>query len=153
MRGGSGADELLRQTKDAASQLRSATRRAKSDVANKLLSMFLHELSRNVSRNWAIRVDSEEYERQVRGRFENRCPYCQGDLTNAEAVIEHLDGMTAIAQVFTCRGMYWLRAERAMGRKDETTRSECCPSPAAGEGREDSVFSRRVSGIRAGSGV
>jgi hypothetical protein len=29
--------------KDASSQLRNATRRAKSDVANKLISMFLHE--------------------------------------------------------------------------------------------------------------
>jgi len=35
--------------KDPASRLRSATRRAKSDVANKLISMCLHEFSRSIS--------------------------------------------------------------------------------------------------------
>lgn len=78
---------------DPCSQLRSATRRAKSDVANKLVSMFLHELSRRVSQDWRIRVDSEEYEHLVRECFANRCPYCSCDLANTIAVIEHLDGM------------------------------------------------------------
>jgi hypothetical protein len=45
--------------KDPTSQLRSATRRAKSDVANKLVSMFLHELSRRMSRTWRMTADSE----------------------------------------------------------------------------------------------
>jgi len=62
--------------RDPASQLRSATRRAKSDVANKLISMFLHELSRRISQGWKIQIDSQEYEKLVRDRF-----------------IEHLDGM------------------------------------------------------------
>jgi len=66
--------------KDPTSQLRSATRRAKSDVANKLVSMFLHELSRRISRTWRMAADSEEYERVVRERFENRCPYCSCDI-------------------------------------------------------------------------
>jgi hypothetical protein len=79
--------------KDPTSQLRSATRRAKSDVANKLISMFLHELSRKISQDWRIKIDSEEYEELVRGRFSNRCPYCSCELTNAVSVIEHLDGM------------------------------------------------------------
>ena len=79
--------------KDPTSQLRSATRRAKSDVANKLISMFLHELSRKISRNWTTKVESEEYERVVRGLFSNRCPYCSRDLADAGSVIEHLDGM------------------------------------------------------------
>jgi hypothetical protein len=74
-------------------KLRSATRRAKSDVANKLISMCLHELSRRISQSWPIKVDGEEYERLVRERFNNQCPYCSCDLTNAESVIEHLDGM------------------------------------------------------------
>jgi hypothetical protein len=78
---------------DATSQLRSATRRAKSDVANKLISMFLHELSRRISQTWEIRVDSEEYEGLVRQRFDNRCPYCGRDLSDTQCVIEHLDGM------------------------------------------------------------
>ena len=78
---------------DPTSQLRSATRRAKSDVANKLISMFLHELSRKIARDWKIRIDSEEYAQLVRERFKNQCPYCSCDLTETVSVIEHLDGM------------------------------------------------------------
>lgn len=78
---------------DPTSQLRSATRRAKSDVANKLVSMFLHELSRKVGQHWPIKVDSEEYERIVRECFSNKCPYCSCDLAKVACVIEHLDGM------------------------------------------------------------
>ena len=79
--------------KDPTAQLRSATRRAKSDVANKLISMFLHELSRRVSENWPIKVDGEEYEELVRKWFNNRCPYCCRNLADTVSVIEHLDGM------------------------------------------------------------
>lgn len=79
--------------KDPTSKLRSATRRAKSDVANKLISMFLHELSRRISQKWPVRVDSEEYENLVRERFHNLCPYCSCDLMKTECVIEHLDAM------------------------------------------------------------
>ena len=78
---------------DASSQLRSATRRAKSDVANKLISMFLHELSRRISQTWQVRVDSDEYSDLVRQCFENRCPYCERSLDETQCVIEHLDGM------------------------------------------------------------
>jgi len=55
--------------------------------------MFLHEISRRVSENWPIRVDSEEYELLVRQTFDNKCPYCRRDLVAPESVIEHLDGM------------------------------------------------------------
>jgi len=79
--------------KDPTSQLRSATRRAKSDVANKLISMFLHELSRRISEDWPIKVDSEEYEELVRKCFNNCCPYCSRNLADTVSVIEHLDGM------------------------------------------------------------
>jgi hypothetical protein len=79
--------------KDPTSQLRSATRRAKSDVANKLVSMFLHELSRRISEGWPIKIDSEEYEEHVRGWFNNRCPYCSCNLVDTISVVEHLDGM------------------------------------------------------------
>src|SRR5256885_1023795 len=78
---------------DPTSQLRTATRRAKSDVANKLVSMFLHELSRRISQKWPIKVDSEEYGELVRRLFNNRCPYCSRELAETVAVIEHLDGM------------------------------------------------------------
>ncbi|MFZ0964767.1 MAG: HNH endonuclease signature motif containing protein [Terriglobia bacterium] len=79
--------------KDPTSQLRSATRRAKSDVANKLISMFLHELSRRVSQDWPIKIGSEDYEKLVRERFNNRCPYCLINLAETAPVVEHLDGM------------------------------------------------------------
>jgi len=82
--------------RDPTGQLRSATRRAKSDVANKLVSMFLHELSRRVSRNWPMKVGGSEYEALVRQWFNNRCPYCLCDLAKNQAVIEHLDGMNRI---------------------------------------------------------
>jgi len=87
------ASSGLKPLKDPTYQLRSATRRAKSDVANKLVSMFLHELSRRISRSWPVRVDGEEYEKLVRERFGNRCPYCSCDLAETASVIEHLDGM------------------------------------------------------------
>lgn len=79
--------------KDPTGQLRSATRRAKSDVANKLVSMFLHELSRRVSRSWSVRVDGDEYGRLVRQCFDNQCPYCLCNLGENQSVVEHLDGM------------------------------------------------------------
>jgi len=79
--------------KDPTSQLRSATRRAKSDVANKLVSMFLHELSRRISQEWSVKVDGESYAELVRKLFGNRCPYCTLNLADTVSVIEHLDGM------------------------------------------------------------
>lgn len=79
--------------KDPTSKLRTATRREKSDVANKLISMFLHELSRKICREWGVRVDGEEYGGLVRQAFGNRCPYCLRDLAEATTVVEHLDGM------------------------------------------------------------
>jgi hypothetical protein len=79
--------------KDPTSQLRSATRRAKSDVANKLISMFLHELSRRITEDWPVKVDGKEYEELVRKLFNNKCPYCSRDLAGTASVIEHLDGM------------------------------------------------------------
>ena len=79
--------------KDSTSLLRSATRRAKSDVANKLVSMFLHELSRAITEDWPIKVNDEEYGAQVRKWFKNECPYCSSKLAETISVVEHLDGM------------------------------------------------------------
>jgi hypothetical protein len=79
--------------KDPTSLLRSATRRAKSDVANKLISMFLHELSRTASKGWSMRVESDAYAEIVRLAFDNHCPYCNADLVTVVPVVEHLDGM------------------------------------------------------------
>jgi hypothetical protein len=55
--------------------------------------MFLHELSRRISRDWSIKIDSSEYGDLVRRHFANRCPYCSRELDVVTSIIEHLDGM------------------------------------------------------------
>lgn len=78
---------------DPIAKLRTPTQRAKSDVANKLVSMFLHELSRKVRQTWPLKIESDEYAQFVRSTFGDYCPYCRCDLTIAETVVEHLDGL------------------------------------------------------------
>jgi hypothetical protein len=102
---------------DPTSQLRSATRRAKSDVANKLISMCLHELSRKISEGWPIKVDGEEYERLAREKFGNRCPYCSCDLSATAAVIEHLDGMNRYRAGLHVPGNVLVACRRCNGEK------------------------------------
>jgi len=108
---------VRKEVNDAATQLRSATRRAKSDVANKLVSMFLHELSRRVSENWVVRVDGEEYEKLVRQRFNNQCPYCSCDLSQTIPVIEHLDGMNRYRAGLHVPGNVLVACRRCNGEK------------------------------------
>jgi hypothetical protein len=110
--------------RDPCSQLRSATRRAKSDVANKLVSMFLHDLSRRVGQTWRVRVDGEEYEELVRERFGNRCPYCSCDLASALSVIEHLDGMNRLRAGLHVPGNVLVACRRCNGekRRDDSLR-------------------------------
>ena len=103
--------------KDPTSILRSATRRAKSDVANKLISMFLHELSRSISQNWKMRVDGQEYEGLVRQWFENRCPYCRCFLAEGAHVNEHLDGMNRYRAGLHVPGNVLVACRRCNGEK------------------------------------
>jgi hypothetical protein len=103
--------------KDAASQLRSATRRAKSDVANKLVSMFLHELSRKVCREWGMRVDGADYGELVRARFGDSCPYCLRDLAETVVAIEHLDGMNRYRTGLHIPGNVLVSCRRCNGEK------------------------------------
>ena len=111
--------------KDPTSQLRSATRRAKSDVANKIVSMFLHELSRRISQNWRVRIDGEEYERLVRQWFNNHCPYCCRRLADTETVIEHLDGMNRYRAGLHVPGNVLVACRRCNSekRRDDSARS------------------------------
>jgi hypothetical protein len=111
--------------KDPTSQLRSATRRAKSDVANKLISMFLHELSRRLSQNWRVKVDGEEYGKLVRQWFNNQCPYCLRSLADAESVIEHLDGMNRYRAGLHVPGNVLVACRRCNGekRRDDSLRT------------------------------
>jgi hypothetical protein len=102
---------------DPVSKLRTATRRAKSDVANKLVSMCLHEMSRRISQNWAVKIDGEEYEKLVRERFNNQCPYCSCVLTISESVIEHLDGMNRYRAGLHVPGNVLVACRRCNGEK------------------------------------
>lgn len=76
---------------DAASKLAVAGGRAKSDVANKLVSMALHKVSQRIAPPTAVR--SSAYQDAVRQAFQNRCPYCGEVLREQTTVLEHLDAM------------------------------------------------------------
>jgi hypothetical protein len=76
-----------------AAYLRKATLRAKSDVANKLVSMFLHEVSRKISAKLELSVADAKYVQAVEAEFGGHCCYCGRLLENDRAAVEHLDGM------------------------------------------------------------
>jgi hypothetical protein len=76
--------------------LRTATRRAKSDVANKLVSMFLHMLSRKLCDAWQVKTENESYLAKVQEIFGNRCPYCRTILNKTNVIVEHPDGMNRL---------------------------------------------------------
>jgi len=80
-------------TFDPSKLLRKATSRAKSDVANKLVSMMLHELSRRVTKTVGLTVNGEVYSKLATGFFGTRCPYCNKELVAKHVAVEHLDGM------------------------------------------------------------
>ena len=73
--------------------LRKATSRAKSDVANKLVSMFLHDVSRRISSSIGLGVSDSRYAQAVAATFGDGCCYCGRTLENDRAAVEHLDGM------------------------------------------------------------
>lgn len=78
---------------DTAKYLAGATSRAKSDVANKLVSMFLHELSRRLSAQLGLGVTESAYTKAVAETFGGGCGYCGCLLEPDRAAVEHLDGM------------------------------------------------------------
>ena len=78
---------------DTAGYLRKATSRAKSDVANKLISMLLHEISRRVVGVVGMGVTDAVYTRDVVATFGDRCGYCQRVLESGHTSVEHMEGM------------------------------------------------------------
>jgi hypothetical protein len=76
-----------------AAYLRKATLRAKSDVANKLVSMFLHEVSRKMAAQLELSVADAIYAQAVETEFGVQCCYCGRLLEYDRAAVEHLDGM------------------------------------------------------------
>lgn len=78
---------------DVAAALRKSTGRAKSDVANKLVSMFLHEVSRKACVAGGMSVTDPRYAESVLAAFGRSCLYCGGELERDRASVEHLNGM------------------------------------------------------------
>lgn len=76
--------------------LAKATSRAKSDVANKLISMLLHEVSRKVCSRLQLSVGDTAYSDSVAILFGSACCYCGLQLEANIAVVEHPDGMNRI---------------------------------------------------------
>ena len=73
--------------------LRKTTGRAKSDVANKLVSMFLHDLSRRVVAEIGMGVTELAYTEAVTAAFGTCCSYCNRPLELDRAAVEHPEGM------------------------------------------------------------
>ena len=78
---------------DIAKYLGRATARAKSDVANKMVSMFLHEISRRIVSEVGLRVTDSVYVNAVVEAFGDKCVFCRRPLELNRSAVEHLDGM------------------------------------------------------------
>ena len=78
---------------DTSAYLRRATGRAKSDVANKLVGMFLHDVSRKLCSRRDLSVNDARYADAVAQVFGTSCCYCGRPLESDRAAVEHLDGM------------------------------------------------------------
>lgn len=82
---------------DVAGALKKSTGRAKSDVANKLVSMFLHEVSRKACVAGGMTVSDSRYAESVIAAFGRNCLYCGRDLEPDRATVEHLNGMNRVS--------------------------------------------------------
>jgi len=78
---------------DVVAALKRSTGRAKSDVANKLVSMFLHEVSRMACVAGGMSVTDQRYAESVITAFGRNCLYCSRELERDRASVEHLNGM------------------------------------------------------------
>jgi HNH endonuclease len=84
-------------TFDVAAALRKSTGRAKSDVANKLVSMFLHEVSRKACLAGGMSVTDPRYAESVLTAFGRGCLYCGAELERDRTSVEHLNGMNRVS--------------------------------------------------------
>lgn len=82
---------------DVAVALRKSTGRAKSDVANKLVSMFLHDVSRKACVAGGMSVTAPRYAESVLASFGRSCMYCSGELERDRASVEHMNGMNRVS--------------------------------------------------------
>lgn len=81
---------------DPGQLLRKSTARAKSDVANKLVSMLLHELSRKANQAGGMNVNGPRYAKLATDFFGQHCPYCSAELVAGRVAVEHLEGMNRV---------------------------------------------------------
>jgi hypothetical protein len=114
----------------ASAYLRTATSRAKSDVANKLVSMFLHDLSRKICVSLELSVTDARYAKAVEAAFGSDCCYCHQPLETDRTSIEHLEGMNRFRLGLHIPGNVILACKRCNGEKrrddqlDELTLAE-----------------------------
>jgi hypothetical protein len=104
-------------TFSASAYLRKATGRAKSDVANKLVSMFLHDLSRKVCASLELSVTDARYTTAVEAAFGNDCCYCGRPLEEDRTSAEHLEGMNRFRLGLHIPGNVILACRRCNGEK------------------------------------
>ncbi len=100
-----------------AAYLRRATGRAKSDVANKLVSMFLHDLSRRICAFTNLSVTDSAYTNAVAAEFGSQCCYCSVDLEPDRAAVEHLDGMNRFRRGLHIPGNVIIACKRCNAEK------------------------------------
>jgi hypothetical protein len=100
-----------------AAYLRKATSRAKSDVANKLVSMFLHDLSRKICASLELNVTDAKYAEAVEAAFGSNCCYCYQPLEKDRTSVEHLEGMNRFRLGLHVPGNVILACKRCNGEK------------------------------------
>jgi hypothetical protein len=97
--------------------LRTATSRAKSDVANKLVSMFLHDLSRKICASLQLSITDAPYAEAVEAAFGSNCCYCNQPLEKDRTSVEHLEGMNRFRLGLHIPGNVILACKRCNGEK------------------------------------
>lgn len=116
---------------DVLKYLGGATMRAKSDVANKLVGMFLHEVSRKITVKIGIGVRDPRYAESVRDSFGTGCIYCERPLELDRAAVEHLDGMNRFRAGLHIIGnvaLACVRCNREKRRDDQAFELHLAPS-------------------------
>lgn len=105
--------------------------RAKSDVANKLVGMFLHEVSRKIMVKLGKGVRDSQYGESVKLFFGNGCLYCGKGLEMDRAAVEHLDGMNRFRAGLHIPGnvaLSCVRCNREKRRDDQAVLLPLAPS-------------------------
>ena len=116
---------------DVSKHLGRATMRAKSDVANKLVGMFLHEVSRKITVKMGMSVRDARYAVSVTDSFGTGCLYCGRALEMDRAAVEHLDGMNRFRGGLHIPGnvaLSCVRCNREKRRDDQTVKLHLAPS-------------------------